>query len=286
MSDSTPPPPPEDPYTSQAPSGPPVGGEPPSPYGTGQPPPPPPQYGAPPAHQGKYNPTEAIGYGWTKFTKRPAELLVPVLLLLVAVGVVFVIVYGVLAAVFLGSGGFVTDPNTGVTTYDRGPGFIVIVVVYALLILLSVFVGQLVGAGLVKGGLDSVDGKPVSIGEMFQGWDKGQALVAAILIAVGIGVGYVLCFIPAIIVGFLTQYTMYYVVDQKLGAVDAIKASVKFTTSNLGDTIIFYLLAVVGTFVGSLLCGLGLLVALPVVLIGQAYTFRRLNAQPVAALPA
>lgn len=282
MSDSANPPPPEDPYGAASPPP----DQPPSPYGAGQAPSAQPGYGAPLAHEGRYNPTEAIGYGWSKFTKRPAELLVPVLVLLVAVGVVFGIMYAILGAIFLRSGGITTDPSTGVTTYDGGPGFVVLLIVYALMILLSVFVGQIVGAGLIKGSLDSTDGKPVPMGGLFQGWDKGQALVAAILIAVGIGVGYVLCFLPAIIVGFLTQYTMYYVVDQKLPAVDAIRASIKFTTSHLGDTIVFYLLSAVAFFVGALLCGIGLLVAVPVVLIAQAYTFRRLNGHRVAALPA
>jgi uncharacterized membrane protein len=36
-------------------------------------------------------------------------------------------------------------------------------------------------------------------------------------------------------------------------------------------------------FVGAILCGIGLLVAVPVVIIAQAYMWRRLQNMPVAA---
>jgi uncharacterized membrane protein len=35
------------------------------------------------------------------------------------------------------------------------------------------------------------------------------------------------------------------------------------------------------TAIGGIVCGVGLLVAYPIVLIGQAYTFRVLNNEPV-----
>ena len=62
---------------------------------------------------------------------------------------------------------------------------------------------------------------------------------------------------------------------------DAIKASFSFTTSNLGETILFFLLAAVVSAIGGIACGIGILVAYPVVLVGQAYTFRVLNNEPV-----
>ena len=86
---------------------------------------------------------------------------------------------------------------------------------------------------------------------------------------------------PGIIVGFLLNWAMFYVVDQDMEPMDAIKASVKFVTSHLGDTIVFYLLGIVVLFVGAMLCLVGLLVAVPVVLIAAAFTFRVLNGQQV-----
>ena len=248
-----------------------------APPGYGQP-----TYGQPAYGQGGYDAVGAIRYGWEKFSKKPAELLVPMLVAVVVVGLVFAVIYAVLGALLLGGGGFSTDPATGVTTYDAGPGFLAFMVGYAVMLLFSVLVGQFVGAALVRGGVDTVDGRPVSMGSIWQGWDKGQVALAGLLLAVGIAIGYVLCFIPALIFGFLTQYTLFFVVDQKMKAVDAIKASIAFTRAHLAETLVFYLLASVTIFVGALLCGLGLLVAGPVVIVGSAYTYRVLNGHQVS----
>jgi uncharacterized membrane protein len=43
------------------------------------------------------------------------------------------------------------------------------------------------------------------------------------------------------------------------------------------------LLSLVAYFVGAILCGVGLLVAIPVVIIGQAFLYRRLTGGAVSA---
>ena len=106
-------------------------------------------------------------------------------------------------------------------------------------------------------------------------------IVTALLVAVATAIGTILCYIPGIIIGFLLNWAMFYVVDQGMAPMDAIKASVSFATSHLGDTIVFYLLGIVVIIVGAVLCLVGLLVAVPVLLIAAAFTFRVLNGQQV-----
>jgi uncharacterized membrane protein len=106
-------------------------------------------------------------------------------------------------------------------------------------------------------------------------------VIASLIIAAATFVGTLLCYVPGLIVGFLAQFTLLFIVDKQMKAVDAIKASIKLVTDNLGNTILFYLLALVVLFVGAILCGVGLLVAAPVALIGLAYTYRRLQGEPV-----
>jgi uncharacterized membrane protein len=290
MSEGTPPPPPpENPYGSGSgqppppppPSGPPAGGPggyPPGPGGYGAAAPPPPPVTGPEG----YDAVEAIKYGWAKFSKKPAELLVPVLLTLVAVIVVAVVVNLLLAATLLGTRDC-TQTVLG-TTYDGqcAPGFFVQLLGAAISSVLVGFVAQLFFASLIKGALEVVDGRPVSLGQMWEGWDKAQVLVAAILVSVATAVGVIACYVGSIVVAFLLQYTLYFVVDQKMSAVEAMRASVKFTTSHLSETIVFYLLTIVVGIVGAILCGIGLLAAIPVILIGQAYTFRVLHGRQVS----
>ena len=62
---------------------------------------------------------------------------------------------------------------------------------YALNLLASI-VGTLLSAGKIRGALDAVDGKPVSYGAMFEGWDKIQVLIAAVITRLIIAVGLIL----------------------------------------------------------------------------------------------
>jgi uncharacterized membrane protein len=202
-------------------------------------------------------------------------LLVPVLLTFVVVAVVYFLLFFVI----LGSA-FDAEVNDD-GTIDSGPGFVMTLVLMGIIILIVTLALQVLMAALVRGSLEVADGRSPAIGELFQGWDKTQVLIAAVLVAVGTGVGFMLCYLPGLIFTFLASYTMYYVVDKQMPAVDAIKASFSFTTSHLGETILFFLLGAVVTAIGGALCGIGLLVAYPVVLVGQAYTFRTLNNEPV-----
>lgn len=240
-------------------------------------------YGPPPGGFGgsRYDAVEALKYGWAKFTKRPADLLVPVLVLGLVVVVVVAVFYGVLFATVVSGGGFQTNAD-GTTTYEAGTGFLGLLLVYALFALVFSLLGQLVSAALVRGALDAVDGRPVSLGSIWKGWDKGQVALAAVLVAVGTAIGYLLCILPAVVFAFFTQYTVYFVVDRRMGAVDAIKASISFVRGHLVESLVLYLLSSLVLTVGALLCGIGLLAAAPVVLLAGAYTFRVLHGQPVS----
>lgn len=282
MSDDIPTPPPSE--GAAPPPGPPLPSygstPPPPPPGYGAPPPPPSPYGAPPAGAGGYDATAAIKYGWEKFKASPATLLVPVLITVVAVAIVYALMFFVILGSAFDSSVSVRDDGT--IDYNNGPGFFMRMVLFGLVFLVVGIVGQIISAALIKGGLDVTDGKSPALGDLFNGWDKTQVLVAAVIVGVGTAVGSILCYLPGIIFAFLAQYTQYFVVDKQMSALDAVKASVSFTTQNLGPTLLFYLLAAVTAVVGGLACGVGLLAAIPVILIGQAYTFRVLHNEPVS----
>ena len=74
---------------------------------------------------------------------------------------------------------------------------------------------------------------------------------------------------------------MFFVVDRNMPAVEAIKASIDMVRNNVGPLLLFWLATLAITIVGACLCGVGLLVAIPVVVIAQVYTFRTFNNDPV-----
>ena len=122
----------------------------------------------------------------------------------------------------------------------------------------------------------------LAIGVMFGMANVGTVIAASLLIGLGVGIGTLLCFIPGLIVAFFAQFYVWFIVDRQLGAIDAIKASFGFVNRNLGSVFIFYLASLAAYFVGALACGIGLLVAVPVVYIAQGYTYRKLQGGYVA----
>lgn len=266
----------------------PPGGQPPQPpegaWGVPPAPPVPPQYGAPPAGASGYDAVAAIKYGWGKFSKAPAELLVPALAVLVPIIAVEVIVQLVLSSIFLDTECTV-DPNRIFGVDCDGPSIVTRLLVAAIAAGIGTFVSQILIAGLIKSSLNMVDGQPaLDIGAVFSWATKPGVVTTASFLAVLSALGTLFFYLPGIIIGFLTAFTMYFVVDKNLSGIEAIKASFAFVTNKLGDTVVFMLLGALTLIAGVIACGIGIFAAIPVVFIAAAYTFRVLHDEPVAPL--
>lgn len=264
-------PPVDPPASNPEPPVPPSGGE-PGGYGAPPPPPaggygapyaggysaPPPAggYGAPPTGPGDYNVGTAWSYGWNKFTANIGQILVAVLLLV-----------GVQIAVQILSY-LVSDT----------------LIISWLFSLAAWVLSMIIGAGIVRAALDITEGKTINVAELLTPRKLGDVIVVSLLTGIATFIGLILCVLPGLAVMFFTSFTLYFLMDrEELGAIDAIKASFEFTKNNAGNVIVWFLLSLATWLVGALLCGVGLIVAVPVVLIGTAYTYKKLTGQPVAA---
>ena len=263
MSTNEPPPPPYESYGESTP-----------------PPPPPPVPPAPPGGAGGYSVGNAFSYGWNKFTANLGQILVAVLVLVGALIVLQIIGFVVANAA-------ACDPKINLNTGevdDCGGFFSLQFFLQWGFSLVSWIVSMIVGAGIVRAALAITEGRDLDPAEIIKPHKLGDVVVASLLIGIATFVGFILCVIPGLLVMFFTSYTLYFLMDrEQLGAIDAIKASFDFTKNNAGNVILWFLLSVVAWFVGALLCGIGLIVAIPVVLIGTAYTYKTLNGEPVAA---
>lgn len=225
---------------------------------TNEPPLPPPSggYGAPPGPAGGYSAGTAWTFGWSKFVAHLGSILIAVLVLVAVQVLVQVLSY-------------LVDDNYLLRWVISLAGWVL---------------SMIIGAGLVRGALDITEGRELDPKTLLTPKRLGEVIVASILISLATFVGLVLCVIPGLLVAFFTSFTLYFLMDrQDLGAIDAIKASFGFTKDNAGSVIVWFLLSLTTYIVGFLLCGVGLIVAIPVILIGTAYTYKTLNGQPVAA---
>ncbi len=283
MSDYPPPPGPPPPPGSGGSTPPPP---PPPPGGGGgwgsAPPPPPPGPGGGgtqfPSGPAGYTVGNAVNYGFKKFTENWIPLIVIALLLIFGAAVVQFIGNAITNAL---TSDTVVDPNTLEVTNGGLLGFGL--VLSLLFSALSFVVNLVVQSGIIKLALGITRGQKVDLGTAFAGVNWPQVFLAAIVIGALTFVGLVLCILPGLLVVIFTSYTMFFVLDRDQDAITAIRSSVTFVRDNFGQLFLFWLASVALYIVGACLCGVGLLAAIPTVLIAQAYTFRTLTNDPVTA---
>lgn len=228
-----------------------------------------------------YRATEAISYGWRKFKASPSTLLVPMIVVFIGLVVAALFIQFVIVGGFFGTKSCETGNIGGQATVDCGQSFWRQLLGAGLGAGIVSLIAQILAAGLYRGATRVTDGQDFSLSQLFEGYSKMQVVYASIFIALATGIATVLCFLPGILIGFLTTYTLFFIVDQEMEAAEAIQASVKLVWHNFGHTLLYFILAAIVLIIGAVLCGVGLLVAGPVVLIGFAYTYRRLQGQPV-----
>ncbi|UNB54113.1 hypothetical protein [Mycolicibacterium sp. YH-1] len=296
------PPPPQGGYPP-----PPQGGYPPPPQGGYPPPPqggypPPPQGGYPPPPQGYppapgYPPVGGPGYGapvysvgeafswaWNKFSKNAVPLIVPTLVYAIIVSIVYGIVYGTAMALAPDSTFESYETDTSFSySYNAGLGAASIVVLILGGLLLLVLVAA-VQSAFLSGVLDIANGQPVTIGSFFKPRNVTNVIIATLIVGVLTSIGYALCVVPGLVVALFAIFTTVIVVDRGTGAIDAIKGSFEIVKANFVQVLLAYLVIAATTFVGSLLCGVGLLVAIPVAALFLVFTYRRLSGGQVAPL--
>lgn len=286
---------------------PPQGGYPPPPQGGY---PPPPQGGYPPPPQGGYAPPPPGGYApagyasaggqgfgqqhfsagegfswaWNKFSKNAVPLIVPTLVYALIVLALYAIVQGIAVALAPTSTyeSFETDTSF---SYSYSAGFggasIAVLVLGGLLTLIVAAAAQ---SAFLGGVLDIADGRPVTIGSFFKPRNITNVIIATLIVGVATSIGSALCFLPGLVVALFAIFTTVIVVDRNCGAIDAIKASFQLVKANFVPVLIVYLITVAITIVGALLCGVGLLVAVPVASLLLVFTYRKLSGGQVAPL--
>lgn len=263
-------------YEPPAPPPPPSGGT----------PPPPPQPPAGPGEPQPYSAGDAFTYGWTKFQANAGQMILAALAIFVGALIIFGVGFFLIFGVFAGETecierdsayGYCTEYGTS------GLGFFGTMVLTSLISAVFFIYAQVVAAGMIRAALNVTDGQPFRTADVFKFDNIGPVVITSVLVGAGVAVGSILCYLPGLVFGFFASYSLYFLIDQKLDPIAAIKASFSFVNKNLGATIIWYLISLVVGAVGYLLCGIGLLVAVPIIIVGTAYTYRKLNGQPVAA---
>ena len=288
MSDLTPPsgdPIVPDPVPPTVPQPPAAAAPPPPPPPSNYPPPPPPATGP---VDGPWNVGAAFSYGWAKFTANVGPILIAMLVLFIVGAIISFIWFAVIGGItnsLTSPLQLSVDPTTGAITTSGGggPGFFLTLLLGALGLLVYYTVLGFVQAAVTRAALAITEGRPIEASTLLSTDRLGPIAITALLVSVFTSIGYLFCGIGAVIVGFFLTFSMFFLIDQNLEPMDAIKASVAFVREHLGDLVVLYLASIAAYIVGVILCGVGLIVAVPVVVIATAYTYKKLTNQAVAA---
>jgi uncharacterized membrane protein len=192
----------------------------------------------------------------------------------------YLVIMGVLQAL-----NYAVVGGLGTESTDRtsGAGTFLSLATAAIFGFVFVVFSAVMQAGIARGVLAITDGHRFAVSTMFRFENIVTVIVAGLLVGLATAVGVLLCVLPGIVVAFLSQFYVWFIVDKRLGAVDAIKASFRLISNNVGAMVLFFLATVLAYLVGALLCGVGLLAAVPVIYIAQGYTYRKLQGEQVAA---
>lgn len=213
--------------------------------------------------------------GWRAFTGNADRILVATLVLSTAGFVVHVVVQYLIGLVVAGSSDCARPFLDQVLTAKCGPTneraqLTLVVAMFALYA-----VGQLVVTGLYRACLDAQDQAPVR--GPFHGWVTLTVVSAALVSAALLTINTVFLLLPAIALGFLIRYAPLFVLEQGLGPVAALVASTRFVAGDFGAELWFVTKATGLLLAGLLVLGIGLYVAVPVVLLAQTQRYRMRN---------
>ncbi|WP_026356993.1 membrane protein [Mycobacterium sp. 141] len=271
------PPPPQGGYPPPPPPGGPGGYPPPPPPGApGYPPPGGPGF----APGAAYSVGDAFSWAWNKFTKHPAELIVPTL----AFGVVYVVLEFLIQFI---SGMFTTvdsssyDEYSYSTSFSMGAGGIAVSVIGGLVMLV---VAGAIQSAYLSGILDIANGQPVTIGSFFKPRNVGNVIIASLVSGIIVTIGIFLCVVPGLIAAIMLMFGTVAVLDRNQSGIEGLSTSFNIAKANFGPVALTWLVTILVMIVGALVCLVGLLVASPVAMLITVYAFRRLSGGQVAPL--
>ncbi len=127
----------------------------------------------------------------------------------------------------------------------------------------SVLQGYL-GIGALRFYLAQVRGQDTSLLEVFRGWPWLLPIILGnLLVGLATLASVLLLFIPMFVLGLGWMFWQAFVVDEDMGAVEALTASWRLTMGSKVDLFVFGLVVGLINLAGLLVCGVGLLVTLP-----------------------
>ena len=225
----------------------------------------------------------AIKYGWEKFKENFGEIIVALI-----IGFVIIVVFEIIGYLIYNSLVSTDTVKCNITQNNLscsggGPSFFVRLIAQGILQAVFFVASAALQLFVIRATLMIINGEKLEMSRVLSLENLGPYVIAVLIVGVMAFIGFIACILPGIAVLFLTHFYGYFVIDKKMAPMEAIKASYELIKANAGVMFVFYLLTLVVIIAGVIACGVGLIVAWPVVIIATGYMYKRLQGEPVAA---
>lgn len=236
-------------------------------------------FGAPMQAGGSFSVGDAFNWGFKKFQENLGPIILASLIVFAAVAVLEIIIW----VVMIGSLTASTTVDQYGVVHTSGGGFGLFLFGYGAFMIVMMLGSYLVQMAIIRATLMITNGEQVTLNRMFSTERIGTFIAAAVLVVIGTYIGMVLCFIPGLIFMFFSFFFGWFVIDKQMGAVESIQASFRLVNQNMGTCVGLIIGSFIAYAVGAILCGIGLLVAIPVIVLATGYSYRRMQGEAVAA---
>lgn len=137
-----------------------------------------------------------------------------------------------------------------------------------LMVINGVAMGLLIGnwyAGVYYMVKKARNGETIEFGDAFWGFNNFLPIfLAGLIYSVAVGLGSILCLIPGLIAGGILLYLIPLVAFNHLSISEAITRTKNESMKSLVNHILFFLVAGIVSCIGAILCGVGIILTLPV----------------------
>lgn len=156
--------------------------------------------------------------------------------------------------------------------------------IYAPFALVGQIIAEYFGTCMTRASLRAARENNVTFGDFFSaGGSFFSFLGMSIVRGLACVLGLLLFIIPGVILSLGFMNAGFYVVDQKMGPVESLKASWESTDGQKGSLFVYTLAELGITILGMLACCFGIFVAIPVCLLARAIIYMRMSGMGPAA---
>jgi uncharacterized membrane protein len=214
----------------------------------------------------EFTSTQCLQWGWDLTLKKFGTL--------VGYGALYIVISMALSLVFSMIGGAV---QYGLMQ-TFGPEQWILILSGLINNLLSGMVSVFFALGLLRVGLNIIGGEYITPGTLFsQGHNFVNGVAAYFLFMVIFFVGLVLLVIPGIYFALRCGFFMHAIADRNLGPIEALKYSARLTEGRCMSLLALWILIFLIYLAGALCLLIGLLWALPCIVLAQIFAYRYLQ---------